>query len=64
VKLPLGNQQGGNNDRDKNKDLLVLVDERHMKINNSMATLTGRVDDIEKYLEKIESMGNFEGFCG
>ena len=35
------NVQGGKKGKDKNKDLAVLVDERLMEINNSMATLTG-----------------------
>jgi len=43
---------------------VVLVDERLAKINNSMATLTGRVDDMEKHIEKLESMGDFEEFRG
>jgi len=40
------------------------VDERLAKINNSMTTLMGRVDDMEKYLEQLESMGDFEEFYG
>jgi len=40
----------------KNKDFALLVDERLAEINNSMATLTGRVDDIEKRIEELESM--------
>jgi len=37
----------------KDKDLAILVDERLAEINNSMAALTGRVDDIEKHLEEL-----------
>ena len=58
------NSQGGKKDKDKNKDLAVLVDERLAEINNFMATLTGRVDDMEKQLEELECMGNFEELCG
>jgi len=45
---------------DKNKDLPVFVDEGLAKINNFMATLTSRVDDIDKCLEELESMVVFE----
>jgi len=40
--------------------VVVLVDERLVKTNNSMTTLTGRVDDMEKCLEELKSMGEFE----
>jgi len=53
-------QQGGKNGKDKNKDLAVLKNERLMKINNSMTTLMGMVDDMEKRLEELESMGDFK----
>jgi len=44
--------------------LAFLVDKRLTEINNSMATPTGRVDDIEKHLEELESMGDFEELRG
>ena len=50
--------------KDKNKDLMVLVYERLTEIDNSIATLTGRVDDLEKHLEELESMGDFEELHG
>jgi len=58
------NKQGGKKGKYKNKDLVVLVDERAAEINNSMGTLMGMVDDMEKHLEELESMGDFEEFRG
>jgi len=40
------------------------MDERLTNINNFMATLIGRVDDIEKHLQELESMGDFEELRG
>jgi len=58
-----GNPQCGKKTKNK-KDLAILVDERLMEIISSMATLTGGVDDLEKHLEELESMGDFEELCG
>ena len=55
-----GNLQGGKKGKDKKKDFVVLVDERLVKINNSMATLTGRVDEMGNHLKELKSMGDFE----
>jgi len=54
------NPQGGKKSKDKIKDLTVLVDERLIEIANSMATLAGKVDHIEKYLDELESTRDFE----
>ena len=40
------------------------MDERLTNINNFMATLIGRVDDMEKHLQELESMGDFEELRG
>ena len=58
------NPQGGKKGKDKNKDLAVLMDKRFADINNSRATLTDRVDDMEKPLKELESMGDFEEHRG
>ena len=50
-------QQGGKMGKDQNKDLSVLVDERLTEINNSMATLMSRADDMGKRLQELESAG-------
>ena len=42
----------------------VLVDERLANINNFMATLAGRVDDMDKCLEKFKSTGTLMSFVG
>ena len=55
-------QQGGKKGKDKNKDLSVLVDDKLAEINHSMSTLTGKVDDMEKRIEELESMGDIEEF--
>jgi len=59
-----GSPQGRKKGKDKNKDLAVLMDERLAENNNYMATLTGRVDDMEKHLEELEFMGDFEELHG
>ena len=65
MRLPCtDNEQGGKNGIDKNKDLSVFADKRLDEINNSMSTLTSRVDDIDKRLEELESMEDFEEFHG
>ena len=40
------------------------MDHRLAELNNSMATLTGRVDDMDKCLEEFESMRDFEDLRG
>jgi len=55
-----GNQQGGKKGKDKNKDLAVLVDDKLAEVNNSIITLTGRVDKMEKCIEELESKGDLE----
>jgi len=55
-------QQGGKKSKDKNKDLSVLVDDKLAEINHSMSNLTGKVDDMEKRIEELESTGDLEEF--
>jgi len=43
---------------------VILVEERLIEINNSKATLVGRVDDIEKCLEELGSMRDFKELRG
>jgi len=57
-------QQGAKKGKDKNKDLSVLVDGRLAEINNYMATLMGRLDNMDRRLEELESMGDFEELPG
>jgi len=52
-----------NKGKDK-KDLLIFVDERVAEINNSMITLTGRVDDSNKCMEELQSTRDFEELRG
>ena len=58
------NPQGGKKCKDKNKDLAVLVDERLVEINNSMAALMDRMDNIEKHLEELEFIRDFKVLRG
>jgi len=55
-------QQAGKKGKDKNKGLSVLVDDKLVEIKHSMSNLTGRVDDIEKCIEELESTGDIEEF--
>ena len=57
-------QQGGKKGKDKNKDLAVLVDDKLTEVNNSILTLTGRVDEMEKRIEELESEGDLEELRG
>jgi len=58
------NPQARKKGKGKSKDLEVLMVERLAEINKSMATLRGRVDDIEKHLEELGSMRDFEELRG
>jgi len=40
-------QQAGKKGKDKNKDVMGLVDEKLAEINNTMSTLTGKMDDMD-----------------
>ena len=57
-------QQRGKKSKDKNKDLAVLVDDRLAEINDSIMTLTSRVDEMEKRIEELESDGDVEELRG
>jgi len=57
-------QQGGKKDKDKNKDLAVLVDDKLAEVNNSIVTLMGRVDEIETRIKELESEGDLEELRG
>ena len=57
-------QQGGKKGKDKNKDLAVLVDDKVAEVNDSIITLTGRVDEMEKHIEEFESDGDLEELRG
>jgi len=49
-------QQEGQKRKDKtNKDVMGLLKERLREVNASISTLTGRVEDIEKRIKKLES---------
>jgi len=43
---------------------LVLIDEKLAETNHFTSDLTGRVDDMEKRIEELESMGDFEELRG
>jgi len=55
-------QWGGKKGKDKNKDLSVLVVDKLTEINHSMSDLMGRVDDMEKCIEDLESTGDLKEF--
>jgi soluble cytochrome b562 len=55
-------QQGGKKNKEK-KELASLVDDKLAEINHSVSTLTGRVEDVEKRIEELESTGDMEEFC-
>ena len=49
-------QQGGKKGKDKaNKDVVGLVEERLREVNAFVSTLMGRVEDMEKLIEEVES---------
>jgi len=51
-------QQGGKKGKDKNKDLPVLVDDKLAEVNDSIITLMGRVNEMEKRIEELKSEGD------
>jgi len=48
----------------KGKDLAVLVDDKLTEVNDSIITLTARVDEMEKRIEELESEGDLEELHG
>ena len=57
-------QQHGNKGKDKNKVVVGLVEERLAEINNTMSTLTGKADDMDRRVEGLESEGGMEKLRG
>ena len=57
-------QQGGKKGKDKNKDLAVLVDDKFTEVNNSIITLTGRMDEMDTRIKELESEGDLEELRG
>ena len=53
-------QQGGKKGKDKSKELEVLVDDKLVEVNNSIVTLTGRVDEMETRIKELESEGDLD----
>ena len=44
-------QQGGKKGKDKNNDMMDLVEERLAEINTTMSALIGMVDDMDRRME-------------
>ena len=59
-----GNPQQEKKSKDKNKELSVLIDDRLAEINDSIITLTGRVDEMEKRIKELESEGDVKELRG
>jgi len=59
-----GNPHGGKKGEGDGEDLAILVDKRLAESNNSVATLTDRVDNIAKHFKELESTGDFEELRG
>jgi len=57
-------QQGSKKGKDKNKDLAILVNDKLAEVNDSIITLTGRVNEMEKCIEELESDGDLEELRG
>jgi len=57
-------QQDGKKGKDKNKDLAVLVNDKLAEVNDSIITLTGRVDKMETLIKELESEGHLEELHG
>ena len=57
-------QQGGKKGKDKNKDLAVLVDDKLTEVNNSIITLTGRMDEMKTRIKELEFEGTWKSFVG
>ena len=59
-----GNPQQAKKSKDKNKELSVLVDDRLTEINDSIITLTGRVNEMENRIKELVSEGDLEELRG
>ena len=59
-----GNLQGAKKGKDKNKDLTILVDDKLAEVNNSIITLTGRVDEIRDSHQGARVRGDLEELRG
>ena len=57
-------KQCGKKGKDKNKDVMSLVEEWLAEINTTMLALTGRVDDMDRRIEELKSEGDMEEFHG
>lgn len=57
-------QQSGKKGKDKNKDVIVLMEDRLAEFNTIMSTLTGRIEDMDKRIEEFESDGDMEELRG
>lgn len=57
-------QQGGKKGKDKNKDVMGLVEELLAEINNTMSPLMGRVDAIDRRIKKLKSKRDMEELRG
>ena len=61
----VGNPQlTGKKGKDKNKDMMVLMDDGLMGFNSTMSTLTDKVEDMDKQIEELESVRDIEELCG
>lgn len=49
-------QQATKKSKEKNKDLVAFLEERLAEINATIFAIMGRVEDVEKRIEELESM--------
>jgi len=57
-------QQGGKKGKDKTKDVMVLMEDRLTEFNSTISTLTDRVEDMNKRIEELKSIGNLDELSG
>lgn len=57
-------QQGDKKGKDKTKDVMVLMEDRLAKFTSTISTLTDRVDDMNKRIEELESIGDLDELSG
>ena len=57
-------QQGDMKGKDKTKGMMVLMEDMLVEFTNSMPALKDRVEDMDKRIDELESMGAWMSFVG
>jgi len=62
--MPATLKKGGKKGKDKNNDVIALVEDRIAEFTTTMSTLTGRAEHMDKYIKELEFVKNIEELHG